>query len=179
MTATMKQRIERIQQAFDCFAMDSAHRFRRESVSEEVLAKLAGIEDFPQDYLAILRRVGTIAKWGNNGCAMIDWWVPCPIAEAVEDGRCFYEVRENNFLKGQALLVFAWDCDARVYFYDTTQKPWSVVSSDGLSLSFINEEIDRTGTTDNPGPFECDDDRCALEIIEDWVHSGRATIPEC
>ena len=66
MTATMKQRIERIQQAFDCFAMDSAHRFRRESVSEEVLAKLAGIEDFPQDYLVILRRVGTIAKWGNK-----------------------------------------------------------------------------------------------------------------
>lgn len=174
--ATLEQRVEQIQRAFDKFATASQHRFAREGVSEEVLAKLAAIEAFPQDYLLILRRVGTVAKWGLNDCAMIDWWVPCPIAEAVEGGACFYEVREGNFVRGKDLLLFAWDCHARVYLYDTTKKPWSVVSSDGLSLSFLNEEIDKTGTAENAGPFECDEDRCALEIIEDWVEFGRTLL---
>jgi hypothetical protein len=181
-TASINQRIERIQHAFDGFALNPKHQFDREAVPEGILAQLAATGGFPQDYLSLLRSVGTVAQWGLNDCAMIDWCVPCSISEAVTDGKCFYDIRESNFARGEVLLYFAWDCRARVYFFDTTQKPWSVVSADGLSLSFINEEIDKKGTVENTGPFECDDDSCALEIIEHWVEfgvkCGRPILPE-
>ena len=173
MERTVEQRVKQIQQAFDRFALDSKHHFKREAVSEDVLAKLAATEDFPCDFLMILKHIGMVTRWGYTDCAMMDWWVPCRMADAVEDGRCFYDVREGNFVNGKDLLVFAWDCHARIYFYDTTKKPWSVVSSDGLALSFINEELDKTGATEDSGPFECDADRSASDIIEDWVEFGR------
>jgi hypothetical protein len=172
MTVAIEQRVDQIKQAFARFAADSRHRFSQEDVPAAVLTQLSATEGFPRDLWLLLREVGEMFSWGYNGCQMIDWWVPCTLGFAAAEARCVYDVRESNFENGADLLLFAWDCDARVYFYDTAQKPWRVVSTDGLSFSFLNEDADRAGTQEAVTGYRCDDEsRNAVEIIENWVNS--------
>jgi hypothetical protein len=104
---------------------------------------------------------------------MIDWWIPSDVEKAFEENRCVYELRNFNFFNPENLLFFAWDCDAKCYFYDTSLSPWKLVVCDGLSLSMYNEDptfVDdglEDGKITPRVELESPD---AISVIERWVN---------
>jgi len=166
----MEARVERIKKRIDGYRGDPEHVFTLEPIPEQTIKRLRDLEYFPPDMLMILEQIGGMRNWGWAGCAMVDWWVPCPIERARTEGRCGYELDDSNFSNPSSLLFFAWDCDAKCHFYDTTETPWKVVVCDGLSLSICNQKKS-SGTAEEWGglasPWEEDDD--ALSVIERWI----------
>jgi hypothetical protein len=115
--------------------------FSIETIPKLHLDQLSAKPGCPQDICEILSNIGAVRNWSHNNHALIDWWCPCEIAVANAEERCLlYEVRQENFSNGSDLLFFAWDCDAIVYFYNTSFSPWRIVAADGLTLSFVNHE---------------------------------------
>ena len=101
----------------------------------------------------------------------MEWWTPCDIDLAHAEQRCVYDVREANFVNEDTLLFFAWDCDAKVYFYDTTVRPWAIVASDGLGVSDLNHEnSDKANdSTFNHPVVPWAEDLDAVSLIETWA----------
>lgn len=166
----MEARVERIKKRIDGYRGSPEHEFTLEPIPEQTIKRLRDLEYFPPDMLMILEQIGGMRNWGNGGCAMVDWWVPCPIEIAINEERCPYELYDSNFTNPSSLLFFAWDCEAKCHFYDTTKTPWKVVACDGLNLSFFNQEIS-SGTAEERGglvtPWDESDD--ALSMIERWI----------
>jgi hypothetical protein len=134
---------------------------------------LAATSNCPEDILQILGKVGSVRNWSHGEAALIDWWYPCGITVANDQERCPYVVRQENFTNGSDLLFFAWDCDAKVYFYDTSVSPWRIVTADGLALTFVNDASPSyQDWKDGFRPFEPRaDGRDAISIIEYWASS--------
>lgn len=88
----------------------------------------------PRDMLLVLQGIGNLRGWSNGYCSVMDWWLPCGIATAVRDARCHYleGVEPELFSNHNDLLVFGWNCQAEIFFYETSSKPWRIVVCDGL-----------------------------------------------
>ena len=148
---------------------------RNKVVSRPVLAsvwdQLADTPGFPKDMLLVLREVGEMLSWSVGECAAMEWWIPCDIDHAKTQDRWVYNIRKDNFVNGEHLLFFAWDCDAKVYFYDTTVRPWPMVASDGLMVSDLNKDrSDRIETDDlNQPVMPWTEDSDFVSLIETWV----------
>ena len=148
---------------------------RNKVVSRPVLAsvwdQLADTPGFPKDMLLVLREVGEMLSWSVGECAAMEWWIPCDIDHAKTHDRWVYNIRKDNFVNGEHLLFFAWDCDAKVYFYDTTVRPWPMVASDGLMVSDLNKDrSDRIETDDlNQPVMPWTEDSDFVSLIETWV----------
>ena len=167
---SMEARVKRIKKKIDSYRENPEHEFTLEPIPEQTIKRLSDLEYFPYDILMILEQIGSMRNWGWRGCAMIDWWVPCPIELASTQERCLYELNDSNFTNPSSLLFFACDCDAQCYFYDTTQNPWKVVVYDGLCLSLCNQEKSSGTAEARVGlvtPWEGDDG--ALSVIERWI----------
>lgn len=165
----LSARVARIRRTLELCARDSRNSLEIQPVPPHVLQRLAATAGFPADMLAILSEIGEMRRWSMDGCAVIDWWVPCKIKNAIDEGRCDYDVRESNFIDGHTLLFFAWDCHAKVYFYDVNARPWNLVASDGLSLSERNVPNDPDANEPCPAVSPWEEESDAISIIESWV----------
>lgn len=175
--SSIEERVKQLKKQFEAFADDPLHDFTFEPVSSEVIFALRSQDYFPYDMLLILEHLGIMRKWGHDSCAMIEWWIPSSIKQSMAEERSVYDLLETNFINSNLLLFFAWDCDAKCYFYDTANSPWKVLVCDGLDASVYN---------DNPNTYHNDWDGVvmlsedpklpdALSIIENWVNLYNVT----
>ena len=92
------------------------------------------------------------------------------IDEVMRRDLCMYRFTELIFRDGKYLRLFAWDCDARVYFYDIRSTPWTLVSADGLQA----EDADLATQSDGRGSVgdfcAAVEERDFLTIVEQWAH---------
>jgi hypothetical protein len=167
----LKQRVDRLASTLRSCEFDAGPGFSIEPIPERRIDALAATPGYPEDIRQILSVIGNVRNGGHRGCALIDWWYPCEIPVANDQERCPYEVRQENFTNGSDLLLFAWDCDARVYFYDTRFSPWRIVAADGLALTFVNDQGPAYQDSKSDfTPFEPrEDSRDAISIIEYWA----------
>jgi hypothetical protein len=173
---SLEQRIDRLVSILRCCESEAGPRLAMELIPKLRIDRLAATPGCPEDIRQILCTIGNVRNWGHRGAALIDWWCPCEIAVANDEERCPYEVQQENFTNGSDLLFFAWDCDARVYFYDTSFSPWRIVTADGLGLTFVNSAGPAYQEFKNDfTPFEPrEDGRDAISIIEYWALSVQA-----
>jgi hypothetical protein len=170
------ERVARIKDDLAFCAADPRNKVKLQPVPASTLDQLADTPDFPLDMHLILRHIGEMLEWGITGCAAMEWWTPCDIDLAREERRCFYDVRKVNFMNGDSLLFFAWDCDAKVYFYDTTTRPWKIVASDGLGVSGLN--LDQSDAVpDDPSNLPVTpwaEELDFISLVEIWARWGRS-----
>jgi len=117
--------------------------------------------------LMVLDSIGCMRDWAAGGREGIHWWVPCTIEQAnAEERSYFYEIIDSDFTNASGLLFFAWDCDARIYFYDVTVTPWKLVVADGLSTP--SAELRTWGTPSEDLVMPCEEKgyEDALSVIE-------------
>ena len=164
-------RVNRIKRQLERYANNSEHNIDIELVSKTTIDLLQLKENYPFDMLMILDQIGCMRNWGHLGCGMIDWWIPSSIQSAFTEERCIYGLLDSNFINPSGLLFFAWDCDAKCYFYDITVSPWKVVVCDGLEPSLFNDNPQRYGNDWDGRVFlwEEPESSNALSIIERWV----------
>lgn len=164
-------RVARIKNDLAACAADPRNRVDIQSLPASALDQLTNAPGFPPDMLLVLREIGEMQRWSVNNCAAMEWWTPCDIDLAKTQKEWVYDVRKSNFVNGENLLFFAWDCDGKVYFYDTTVRPWAIVASDGLMVALLNEEESSTGEDRNlnsavvPWAEDCD----VVSLIENWA----------
>ncbi len=156
-------RVARLKRQFDEFKKNAEHHFTLEPLAPQEIERLRTLEYYPSDMLMILEQIGCMRNWGYRGCAMIDWWTPCEIEYATAMDRCVYDLSGSNFTNPTSLLFFAWDCDARCYFYETSTKPWRIVICDGLSATLKSRDDDLVT------PWELEEIPNALTAIENWA----------
>lgn len=165
------QRVKRLAAYFDESRNSPEHRFKLDRPGQDAIQSLAAAGQVPQDVLLVLAEIGEMRDWGHRGCAMVDWWIPIPIEQTNRLGRCIYVFDEGAVEKGNDLLAFAWDCDAKVYFLDTATSPWRVVYADGLSADMAMQEPRAPGFSPIPiWPLEQPD---FLSVIEEWAAFAR------
>ena len=139
-----------------------------ENVDPEQLQVLRQSDNFPEEMLQVLQQIGCVRDFGI-GCALIDWWVPCPITTANAEERCPYEPNPKLIANQEDLLFFAWDCDACLYFYDTTCLPWAIVVLDGLSLSIQEQDCaTENWNSYHPSPAETN----LIELLTNWLETA-------
>ena len=161
----VETRVNRLQKHFETLAKSPNHNFTLETVTNDIINQLRNLDYYPLDMLMVLEKLGCMRKWGMRGpfsmemCAMIEWWTPCSIEAAKADNRCVYNLSDPDLLNPSGLLFFAWDCDAKCYFYDITVRPWKVLVCDGFS----------GGEALQVKPWEEDGANDFLTIIERWV----------
>ena len=153
-TYSLETRVNRLKQHIQEYANRGKFNFSLEPVPDQSIKRLRSLEYFPLDMLMILEQMGCMRDWGAHGSSVIDWWMPCTIECARTQNRCPYDLFDSDFTNPSDLLFFAWDCDAKCYFYDISVTPWKIVVCDGLDLSIYNQE-------------DGDDD--ALSVIERWA----------
>ena len=175
-TYSMETRVNRLKQHIQEHANRGKFRFSLEPVADQSIKRLRNLENFPLDMLMILEQMGCMRDWGARGsatgemCHVIDWWIPCTIECARAQDRCSYDLLDSNFTNPSDLLFFAWDCDAKCYFYDISLTPWKIKVCDGLGLSFHNEASRVISDWDGKvTPWESDGDDDALSVIERWA----------
>jgi hypothetical protein len=156
-------RVDRLKRQFDEFKKNAEHHITLEPVAPREIERLRTLEYYPSDMLMILEQIGCMRNWGYRGCAMIDWWTPCEIEYATAMDRCVYNLSGSNFTSSASLLFFAWDCDARCYFYEISTIPWEVVVCDGLSIAHHGDQVT---------PWKDEDAPDALSVIENWALSN-------
>jgi hypothetical protein len=131
---SLEIRVSRLKIKIENYAKNEDHNFILEPVSNQVIERLRALEYYPPDMLMILEQIGCMRDWRRNSHAMIDWWVPCPLEQALTEHRCVYELDDSNFKSPSSLLFFAYDCDANCYFYDTAATPWKLVVGNALQI---------------------------------------------
>ena len=162
----METRVNCLQKKFEILAKNPNHSFTLEPVKFDIINHLRNLDYYPLDALMVLEKLGSMRDWGMRGpfsaemCAMIDWWTPCSIESAKADNRSVYDLSDLDLLNPSNLLFFAWDCDAKCYFYDITVRPWKVVVCDGLSAAGESLHVE---------PWEEKGAGDFLSIIEKWV----------
>ena len=174
---SLEERINKLKIKIESLKLDSSFDIGCTPVNLEELNLLKSQKYFPPDMLLILEQLGCMS-WSHNGCAMIDWCVPSSIKVALKnDWIGGYEISESNFKNPNDLLFFAWDCDARCYFYDTSVLPWKVVICDGLEPSFYNHskenKYEYIGINNWDGVVEPWEEKYfsdAISVIENWIN---------
>jgi hypothetical protein len=174
---SLDDRINKLKIKIERLKLDSSFNIGCTPVSLEEMNLLKSQKYFPADMLLILEQLGCMS-WAHNGCAMINWWIPKSINVAVADEEPAYEIMESNFKNPSDLLFFAWDCDARCYFYDTSVLPWKVVICDGLEPSSYNHskenKYEYRGINNWDGIVEPWEEKYfsdAISIIENWINN--------
>ncbi len=175
---SLEIRVNRLKKQIEGYAKSPKHNFTLEQVTPQEIEKLRALEYYPLDMLMILEQIGCMRGWGNIGAFsgglfhMIDWWTPSTIECARAEDRCTYELLDSNFENPSSLLFFAWDCDAKCYFYDITEAPWKVVVCDGLDPDLYNQK-NKSGVTKGwdgrVAPWEEEESADALSVIERWA----------
>lgn len=160
---SLKSRVDQLKMKLEKLYTHPDHQMTIETIPFPTIAQLKMIKYFPLDMLLILEHIGAMRRWGCNQCAMIDWWNPCTIRQSENEDRCFYSFPDDIFGNSESLLIFAWDCHAICYFYDTSFKPWKMMCADGLTCECYPE-------LGEPVLYEADSDS-ALSLIENWVDS--------
>ena len=109
-------------------------KYQIEPLDIETIKHLEKLEYYPRDMLLLLKEIGNMRSWAYEGTHVFGWWMPCDIATAVKDDRglSFESVQPEWFSKHNNLLVFGQDCGPELYFYDTSNVPWQLVSCDGF-----------------------------------------------
>jgi hypothetical protein len=161
---SIEERVNYLKEKFKAFSRHPEHTCVATEVSASEIKHLQSIEGFPPDMLLVLSEIGTM-EWGFRGSLCINWWIPCKIAMAVDDDRCSYEIREENFVNGGDLLVFANDCSGDGHFYNTRARPWTLVGRDCVDLSIDNANGDKV----EPILLEPGYYGDVIAIIESWV----------
>ena len=181
MSHSLEIRVNRLKKQIEGYAKSPDHELTLEPVTAQTKERLRALEYFPLDMLVILEQIGCMRGWGQRGAAtgemfqMIDWWMPCTIECASAEDRCLYELFDSNFQNPSSLLFFAWDCDAKCYFYDITVTPWKVVVCDGLGPSLDNQEKQMNtsevikGLDARVTLWEEEESGDALSVIERWA----------
>lgn len=142
----LEQRVQIAGNKFDNLAADDWYSISFEKLTKEEIKDLENIKDFPRDMLLILSHLGCMRKWASGNANVVEWWVPCTIEIANSDDRCIYEILPSNFKEPEKLRFFAYDVDARCYFYDTNYSPWKLVFCDGLEASIHNRSRENYDT---------------------------------
>ncbi len=167
----MDEDAARVDGLIDLFAKVISHEdvgVTVEKVDSEQIRTLMEIDSFPKEMLQILQRIGCVRDF-EVGCALIDWWVPCSVETANAQERCPYEPNPMLIENPDALLFFACDCDALLYFYDTTCSPWAIVVLDGLSLSFLEQDCaTENWNSYHPSPAETD----LIQLLTSWLETA-------
>jgi hypothetical protein len=163
-TLLIEERVNYLKEKFKAFAQHPEHTCVATEVSASEIKHLQSIEGYPPDMLLVLSEIGTM-EWSFRGCLWINWWIPCKIAIAMDDDRCYYEIREDNFVNGGDLLVFANDVNGDGHFYDARARPWTLVSGDCVDLSIDNANGDKV----EPILLEPGYYGDFISIIESWV----------
>lgn len=158
---SLKSRVAQLKMSLEKLYTHPEHEMTIETIPSQTIAQLKTIKYFPLDMLLILEHIGAMRGWGYNQCAMIDWWNPCTIRQSENEDRCSYSLPDNIFENSESLLIFAWDCDGKCYFYDTSFKPWKIMCVDGPTCEVYPE-------LGEPVLGEADSDS-ALSVIENWV----------
>ena len=170
-------RVKRLKDQIDGQAKNPDYKFVIERVTPQAILELRALENYPPDMLLILDQIGCMRNYGWRDCAIIDWWKPCPIDCAKSEDRCAHELSDSNFTNPASLLFFAWDCDAKCYFYNTAVTPWRLVVCDGLELSLYNQDREKNPSGQMGGwdgrvdPWEEEGSGDALSVIEKWAGS--------
>jgi hypothetical protein len=165
-TLSIEERVNHIKEKFKVFAQHPEHTCVATEVSASEIRRLQSLEGFPPDMLLVLSEIGTM-KWGFRECLRINWWIPCKIAVAMNDDRCYYQICEENFVNGGDLLVFANDVNGDGHFYDAKARPWSLISRDCVDLSIDNTNGDKVeAILLEPGYYGD-----FIAIIEFWVEA--------
>ena len=125
-------RVGRLKKHIYSFMASSDYRLTLEPVSTQTIRHLRTLHQYPLDILMLLEQIGCVRDLGYNDHALIDWWTPCTIDHALIENRCRFRLSNSNFKDPSKLLFFAYDCDAKCYFYDTSRAPWKLVVCDGL-----------------------------------------------
>ena len=169
----LKQRVQIAGNKFDILAADDLYGISLEKLTKEEIEDLENIKDFPRDMLLILSHLGCMRKWASGNALVVEWWVPCTIEIANSDDRCVYEILPTNFKEPEKLRFFAFDVDARCYFYDTSYSPWKLVFCDGLEASIYNRnpenyDIDWDGLLNPYEEEKIPDMLTMIEILLDY-----------
>ena len=168
---SIETRVNHLKLQIQTGANSAKYDFLLEPVHADLIEELRELKYYPLDMLMILEKIGCMRNLGERTFPsreifqLIDWWTPCSIERARIQDRCPYRLLDLNFKKSSKLLFFAWDCDAKCYFYDTSITPWKVVICDGLYASGHGSPESYNKVT----PWESDEDHDAISIIERWI----------
>lgn len=167
----LMQRVASIKNNLALCAADPRNKVTIQSVPASALNQLANTPGFPPDMLLLLREIGEMLEWSVGNCAAMEWWTPCDIDHVKTRKQWTYDVRKANFSNGENLLFLGWDCDGKVYFYDTSARPWALVASDGLMVALLNQDEANTeeGSNLNQTVVPWAEERDVLFIIESWT----------
>lgn len=167
----LMQRVASIKNNLALCAADPRNNVTIQPVPASALNQLANTPGFPPDMLLVLGEIGEMLEWVVGDCAAMEWWIPCDIDHVKARKQSIYDVRKANFSNGENLLFLGWDCDGKVYFYDTNVRPWAMVASDGLTVALLNEDEANVeeGSNLNQKVVPWAEERDVLSIIESWT----------
>jgi hypothetical protein len=164
------RRITRLKEYFEKFPVCVKYsEYKLDNLTPQEACGLSSMSGLPDDYWHILLHLGKMTHWSLNDAYKILWWMPMEIDEAMRHDLCLYRFPEHIFRHGKYLRLFAWDCDARVYFYDIRSSPWTLLSADGLHAEHAGN-ASQSGEPYSTGNLcAVVEERDFLRIVEQWA----------
>ncbi len=169
--SNLVEKINQLKMDFELIQGDQCQNIHLEKLSDREIEELKMLRELPYDMFLILCHVGCMRQWSKGSAAVIEWWIPCSIEKAMHDNRCPYELSPENFINDKDLLFFAWDCDAKCYFYDVSFTPWKLVICCALDSAMYNGNQDYYGDKyiNCAVLYEDSFSRTALSVIRQWL----------